>query len=520
MKSKRSDQIFKSQFEKIARQTDRRFGYLLLAEFVAGVAIAFTISPKAWSGEMSGVYIHVWYALVLGGTITALPVFLAFKFPGRISTRYVITSAQMCFSILLIHLTGGRIESHFHVFASLAFIAFYREWLLLVPAMLIVCVDHAVRGVFWPESIYGVSSASPWRSVEHVAWVVFEGIFLMGSCIQSAKEMRSIADSRTALENNNLSIEFQVRHRTTQLETRQTLLEEEISERKRLEGELLHAQKMESIGLLAAGIAHEINTPIQYVGDNTRFVHASVRDLLGLMDLCNNLLASVKSESVTSGQIREIEEMIQEIDLEFIRTEVQAALDQTLDGVARVANLVRAMKDFSHPGNDAKTPTDLNRAIESTVTVCRNQWKYVATLKTEFDKNLPMVPCLAGEFNQVILNMIINAADAIADCKDKKRDGLGEIFIRTKQDGDWVEIRVKDTGIGIPESIRGKIFDPFFTTKEVGKGTGQGLAICHDVIVKKHGGTIHVDAEGEAGTTFVLRMPITMPSHQHGQEAA
>ena len=278
-----------------------------------------------------------------------------------------------------------------------------------------------------------------------------------------------------------------------------------------LERQLLQAQKMESIGQLAAGIAHEINTPTQYVGDNTRFIRDSVKDLVKLADRHVALLASVKDGSVQPELIAELESAIQELDLEFVKAEIPKAIEQTLDGVARVAKIVGAMKNFSHPDGGEKAPTDLNKAIESTITVCKNRWKYVADMETDFADDLPLVPCLAGEFNQVILNVIVNAADAIGEIVGDSAADKGRIAVSTRHDGESIEIRVSDTGGGIPKEIQQKIFDPFFTTKQVGKGTGQGLSICHDVIVNKHGGTIDFEVEPGTGTTFIIRLPIADP---------
>jgi signal transduction histidine kinase len=177
------------------------------------------------------------------------------------------------------------------------------------------------------------------------------------------------------------------------------------------------------------------------------------------------------------------------------------------EGVDRVATIVRAMKRFSHPGPAEKIPTDIHQLIESTILVSRNEWKYVADLTTEFDAEMPPVPCIAGEFNQVLLNLIMNATHAIADVV-KESGGKGAIRISTRRNGDFAEIRVSDTGGGIPVGIRSKVFDPFFTTKAVGKGTGQGLAIAHSVIVRKHRGTIRFDSETGKGATFVIQLPL------------
>ena len=194
-------------------------------------------------------------------------------------------------------------------------------------------------------------------------------------------------------------------------------------------------------------------------------------------------------------------------DTGYLLEEIPKAIEQSLEGVTRVSTLVRAMKEFSHPGTKEKIPLDLNRAIESTTTVTRNEWKYLADLETEFDPSLPMIPCHVGEFNQVILNLIINAAHAIADVIGKEGSTKGKIKIETRNCPEWAEIRIQDTGSGIPEKVRARIFDPFFTTKEIGKGTGQGLAIARSVVVDKHGGSIHFETEVGKGTTFIIRLP-------------
>jgi signal transduction histidine kinase len=203
----------------------------------------------------------------------------------------------------------------------------------------------------------------------------------------------------------------------------------------------------------------------------------------------------------------ELEEIVRQADIDYLRDEVPKAIHQLAEGVEHVARIVRAMKEFSHPGPIEKTPLDLRRAIESTVLVSKNEWKYVADVTTDFDPELPPVPCVAGEFNQVMLNLIVNAAHAIGDVVNGS-GGKGTIQVSTRRQGAWAEIRVRDTGIGIPEAIQPKVFDPFFTTKQVGKGTGQGLSIAHGVIVKKHGGRLSFDTQCGAGTTFLIELPL------------
>lgn len=282
---------------------------------------------------------------------------------------------------------------------------------------------------------------------------------------------------------------------------------EEITERILLRQQLFQAQKLESVGQLAAGIAHEINTPIQYIGDNTRFLQDAFGDLKILLTSYEHLLSEAKGNTLSSTTIQETNEAVDHADVGYLLDEIPKAIDQALEGVSRVSRLVSAMKEFSHPGTKEKVPLDLNHAIDSTITVARNEWKYVAELETDFDPSLPLVSCLPGEFNQVILNLIVNAAHAIADTIPKGSSAKGMIKVQTHNFLERVEIRVQDSGSGIPEKIQSRIFDPFFTTKEIGKGTGQGLAIARSVIVDKHSGSIHFETEEGKGTTFIIRLP-------------
>jgi len=283
----------------------------------------------------------------------------------------------------------------------------------------------------------------------------------------------------------------------------------DVSQEVLLEMQLRQAQKLEAIGQLAAGIAHEINTPTQYVGDNIRFLKDSFADLTSILREHEKVLAELKTTNQLPDLVKKVEEAVEGADLEYLLEEVPQAVKQSIEGVERVAKIVRAMKEFSHPGSEEKTPLDLNKAIESTITVARNEWKYVADMNMDFDPSLPLVPCLPGEFNQVILNMVVNSAHAIEGVLGDNPQKKGTITISTRRDGNHAEIRISDTGGGIPEEIKSRIFEPFFTTKEVGKGTGQGLAISHNVIVEKHGGTITLETEEGEGSTFIIRLPIT-----------
>lgn len=285
------------------------------------------------------------------------------------------------------------------------------------------------------------------------------------------------------------------------------LMASDTTERKHEEIQRQQGQKMESIGQLAAGVAHEINTPIQFIGDNLRFLGDTFRDLHGVLDAHARLLESARRGAPDAALIAATDASVKNADVAYLTEEIPKAIAQSLEGVTRVAEIVRAMKEFSHPDQGEKIPTDLNKTISTTIIVARNEYKYVADLATEFGADLPLVPCITGEFNQVILNLVVNAAHAIGDVV-KKTGGKGTITITTRLAGEDVEIRISDTGTGIPESARGKVFDPFFTTKAVGKGTGQGLYIAHTVVVMKHGGTITFESKVGTGTTFIIRLPL------------
>jgi len=270
---------------------------------------------------------------------------------------------------------------------------------------------------------------------------------------------------------------------------------------------LAQAEKLESIGELAAGIAHEINTPIQYVGDNTRFVQDACKDLNGVLENCQQLIAAMQDSGDIVNAAAKLSASMEHADVDYLISEIPAAIEQTLEGVDRVANIVRAMKEFAHPGASEMTPTNLSTAISNTVMVARNEWKYVAEVGTDFQEDLPLVPCLPGKINQVLLNMIVNAAHAIG-ATENANPTKGRINISTRLVDPHAEIRITDTGRGIaPENID-RIFTPFFTTKAAGKGTGQGLAIAHTVIVEKHNGSIDVQSNLGEGTTFIIRIPL------------
>ncbi len=285
-----------------------------------------------------------------------------------------------------------------------------------------------------------------------------------------------------------------------------TELRRTLDELQAVQASLLQAHKLEAVGQLAAGVAHEINTPIQFVSDNLVFLRDTGADVFRLLGAADTLAAVAEAHPDTAEAARTFRTEADAADSEFLREEIPQAVEQSLEGVSRVAGIVRALKDFSHPGLDTPEPVDINTALTNTITISRGEWKEVAEVVTDLDPDAGTVEGLAGPLKQVFLNMVVNAAQAIESAQ-RGADGIGTITVSTARVDAGVEIRIADTGCGIPAAALDRIFDPFFTTKDVGVGSGQGLAIAHDVVVGKHRGRIEVESEPEAGTTFVLHLP-------------
>jgi PAS domain S-box-containing protein len=282
----------------------------------------------------------------------------------------------------------------------------------------------------------------------------------------------------------------------------------DVTDRRVLEEQLRQAQKLEAIGQLAAGIAHEINTPTQFVGHNIRFLKDSWAPIAEFLNFCGTLQLECGTGSISPEHLQQFSELHQKCDLEYLLKNIPTAIDHSLEGVDRVAKIVKGFKEFSHPGSEEKRSINLNQSIETTISVSKHEWKYCADMVTALDPELPLVPCLVGEFNQVILNLIVNSAHAISGLAEKNGQGKGTITISTSREGEWARIAVADTGGGIPVEIQLRVFEPFFTTKEVGKGTGQGLALAHAAIVNRHQGQLWFESEVGKGTTFFIRLPL------------
>lgn len=487
----RTQALFKAQQEGVYRRTDRVFAGLMLFQWVCGVITALCVSPFAWQGTTVSVHLHVWAAIFLGGGITFFPVCLAMTRPGRVYTRHVIAVSQMLMSALLIHLSGGRIETHFHVFGSLAILAFYRDLRVLITASLVVATDHALRGVFWPQSVYGIRTIEPWRWVEHAGWVTFIDIFLMISIKQSLKAAWEIAHRQAELEEINHTVEQKVVQRTAELES-------EITERKQAEVNLAQTNiklKALSKDLLQsrdqavqasrfkseflANMSHELRTPLNAV--------VGMSDLLMRTRLSNEQreFGSVinSSADVLLGIINDILDYSKiesgRLDLEIIDFDIVDMVEGAAELVAERAR-------------------------------CKQ-----LSLSAYIDPDIPaMVRGDPGRIRQVLLNFLSNAI---------KFTDRGEIVIsatrqRTKGDGAIkVCFSVKDTGIGLNDSARDRLFQPFTqadssVTRRYG-GTGLGLAISKR-LVELMNGTIELDSVYGEGAEFSFTIELEACAHQ------
>jgi PAS domain S-box-containing protein len=595
--SSRTECIFQKQVEANYKRTDRMFAWLAMLQWFAAVVAALWISPKAWEGQYSFTHIHVWAAIFLGGLISGFPLFLALTNAGSALTRHVIAGGQMLSCGLLIHLTGGRVETHFQYFVVLAFLAFYRDWRVLLTASAVAAADHFIRGYWYPQSLFGVLFVSPWRSLEHTAWIVFEDIILVLLIRQNLSEMLGVSEGQAKLEQVNEIIERTVRERTSELRSeievreraegllrllssaveqakesivitdaelnlpgpkiiftnpaftkltgyaaeeavgktprilqgphtdksvlsrlRQSLergepfegevvnyrkdgtefylewqiaglrdankkithfvaIQRDITERKQIEARLFQSQKMETVGKLAGGIAHEFNSILTAIIGQSEF-----------------LIGDLPPKSALGESALEIRQA----------AERAASLTQQLLAYGRKQILQPAI-------------LDLNLVLSGMVSTLQHLIGREIDMRIVSGMDLKAVKIDPAQLEQVIVNLTMNAAEAMPNggklVLETANVTLDEAFVIPfpgLKPGGYVMLAITDTGIGMSEEVKGRAFEPFFSTKSVGQGTGLGLATCYG-IVKQSGGHMNLYSEVARGTTFKIYLPEVEP---------
>ena len=582
--------------------THRTFRVLFAAQWIVALALA-------WNTALPGDS-RVMVTAILGAMLTVPPLAFANAAPQSFWVRHFVAVCQMTWSMLFVWLLEGRSEAQFHVFVSLAFLAFYRDWRVLVTATLVALAWPAVRVLALPAT-YAIGASTWWRIADQSVWVFAEFLILLLAVRQSLYTVQRVAEHVATLSLTNETIGKDIDTRTDELkrsreqyrliaettraipfeldlahgrftyvgpqaaimlgideprwkepgfldallpreresEARRQLdecspgtfellcavvtpdnrvlelrwtvscdlvddmrvlrgLMIDVTEARRLVREMAQGQKLESVGRIAAGVAHEINTSVQFISDSVRFVRHSLKDVPRAIGDYRAVVADLLSGKEVGDAARKALDTDEAADVDYFLKNAPDALDRALEGIGRVGSIVKSMTEFAHPDARAMADVDINRAIRSTLNMARNEYKGVAELEIELDPVLPRVHCHAGDFNQVVLNLLLNAAHAIGDVVgDSGRKG--RITLRTRAIADFVEVSIGDTGDGIPEAVRGRIFEPFVTTKEVGRGTGQGLALSRGIVVEKLKGSLHFETETGRGTTFFIRLPVS-----------
>jgi len=584
----------------LALGTHRVFRVLFALQWAAALLLA-------WKGAVPGES-HFSFVLVLGSVLVIPALLFAHAAPLADWVRHYIAACQIGWSMTFLWLLDGRPEAQLHLFVSMVFLTFYREWPVLLTATVVALLVPVARLLLLPEG-YLVSASAWWRVAEQGTWVVAEAIVLVIAMRQNRQLLHRFAQNAAELQLSNESIGNDIRERNAELlrsreqyrliaettraipfeldlaqgrftyigpqaekilgfpesswketdfldvllprdreaaarrqleecapgtsellcsvvtadnrviELRWTLSCEilrdhrflrglmiDVTEARRMVREMAQGQKLESVGRIAAGVAHEINTSVQFISDSVRFVRHALKDVPTSLADYRALAAGVLSGKDVLAAAKKASDTDEAADVDYFLKNAPDALDRALEGISRVGSIVRSMTEFAHP-DSRQADVDVNRSIRTTLNMARNEYKNVAELVTDFGE-IPTVHCHAGDVNQVVLNLLLNAAHAIGDAVEGS-GSRGRITVRTRLIGGFVEISIGDNGDGIPESVRSRIFEPFVTTKEVGRGTGQGLALSRGIVVEKLKGSLHFETETGKGTTFFIRLPVS-----------
>ncbi len=477
--------------------TDRLFAKLMVMQWLGGIVIAVWISPKAWNGSSILPLWHVWAAICLGAAISAAPVLLAWRRPGRVVTRHVIAVSQVLTSALLIHLTGGRFETHFHIFGSLTFLAFYRDWRVLVTATLVVTADHLVRGILWPQSIFGVMEVSQWRWLEHVGWVLIEDVFLMISIQQNLTETLEVAKRRSRLESINAQIEHQVIERTAELTEahKQLVLTSRQAGMAEVATNVLH-----NVG----NVLNSVNVSAETVAGKIRhFRISSLKNVAQLLrehehDLPDFLTKDLRGKELPSYLVKLAENLAE--PQKSILDEVKLLQNN----IEHIKQIVSMQQSHARVAGVHET-LDVVEIIEDAINICGiSLTRHGVSLVREFQE-VPPVVLDRHKVMPILVNLLSNATQALAQAGELKL-----LKVRVLQgEGDSVLIKVIDNGAGIaPENLT-RVFQHGFTTKKDGHGFGLHSGA---LAAREMGGKLTADSDGiGCGAVFTLELPLSNP---------
>jgi signal transduction histidine kinase len=498
----RAETLRKEHEFTLWKQTDRLFAVLLALQWVAAVCVALWLSPYAWAGLERQVHPHIWAAVFIGGLVAIFPIGLAIWCPGETLTRMVISVAQMLHSALLIHLSGGRVETHFHVFGSLAFLSFYRDWRVLVPATIVVALDHAVRGIFLPASVFGVLTASHWRWIEHAGWVIFEDIFLFWACVRGAREMAALALRQAELESSHKRVEAEVIRQTQRLE--------EVSQ------ELVSTARKAGMAQIATAVLHNVGNVLNSVNVSAGVVTAKLRNseissLIKAGDLLKENTANLAAFLTSDERGKHLPRFIIEVaecigkERDTMLTEL-SAMDGGLEHIKQIVgtqqqhakkNVIRERVAPAQIVEEA-VGLDLGTASGKDVRIVRN---FAPIEPVAIDKHKVL---------QVLINLLSNAKRSVQSVERTER--VVSISTRRKSapEGDRLIFEVSDNGTGIDPDGLTRIFSYGFTTHADGHGFGLHSSAN---AAREMNGTLSVASEGKGrGACFTLEIPLAAAS--------
>jgi signal transduction histidine kinase len=498
--------LYEASTHEIHVRTDKMFARLMIFQWLAGIAAAIWISPRTWVGTVSQVHVHVWASIFLGGAISSVPVILAWLKPGAALTRHTIAIAQTMTSALLIHLTGGRIETHFHVFGSLAFLAIYRDWRVLISATIVVAGDHLVRGLVWPQSVFGVSTTSEWRWLEHAGWVLFEDTFLFISIRQSLGDMFDVAMRRAQMENSHAEVERKVVERTAALTAAQK--------------QLLEATRRAGMAEVATNVLHNVGNVLNSVNVAADTVAAKVRNfgvgnLTKVAALLREKRADLPNFLENDPRGRELPGYLVNL-AESLATPQRSILEEMNSLKRNVEHIkeIVAMQQGNASQHRIMEPCSLSELAEDAIRINSVALARHGVQVIREYGNLPSVTTDRHQVLQILVNLLGNAKYALAETEDKRlviQLSIGETQMAT--------VRVIDNGIGIHPETLTQIFQHGFTTRKDGHGFGLHSGA---LAAQELGGSLKVHSDGLGkGATFTLELPVHgRPSTAHNNSAS